>query len=176
MTKNTISGGIFLLFSLLYIYWGMKIPPSPYTNEAVGPRVFPLTIGVLLALASIALIILGLLNARQTKVTNEPDQLSQNEDDLKMGAHESNEEDELEDQAQDSKKTFVILGLLLCYVLLFVPLGYILSTSLFILGLSIYLDRKHWIRNIVYAIVFPSVIFILFNNVLSVYLPTGPLG
>jgi putative tricarboxylic transport membrane protein len=164
LNSNSIAGGIIFVFSIVYIIFGGMIPASSFTTAVVGPRVFPITIGVLLAITSFFLLIKGLLEARAGSAhAPEPAELSV--------LHEVEENPE-----QSPIRLLVILVLLLGYILLFFPLGYVLSTIFFILSTSMYLDREHWIRNLIYSIVFPVAVFLLFNDVLSVYLPTGPFS
>ena len=66
--------------------------------------------------------------------------------------------------------------LLLGYILIFVPLGYAISTFLFMLAATTYLDRGHWVRNLVYAVVFSAVVYSIFVFVFGVQLPAGVLG
>ena len=66
--------------------------------------------------------------------------------------------------------------LLLAYILIFVPLGYALSTSLFMLADDHVPGSEHWIRNLVYAIVFSVVVYSIFVYVFGVQLPAGILG
>jgi putative tricarboxylic transport membrane protein len=66
--------------------------------------------------------------------------------------------------------------LLLGYILIFVPLGYAISTFLFMLAVTMYLDHEHWVRNLVYAVVFSVVVYSIFVYVFGVQLPAGVLG
>ncbi|MBP1931302.1 tripartite tricarboxylate transporter TctB family protein [Ammoniphilus resinae] len=163
MNRNSVSGGLFLVFSLLFIYFGTQIPPSSFKQAVIGPKVFPITIGILLALASAALMIKGIIEARQKPLEEKKNILRE-------------AEEEEEEAPQDIVRLGVILVMLLAYFVLFSPLGYVLSTALFIFCLSMYLDKKHWKRNLTYAVVFPLIVFLLFNEVLAVYLPTGPFS
>jgi len=166
LNRNSVSGGLFLLFSLSFIYFGTQIPPSSFKQAVIGPKVFPITIGILLALASAALMIKGIIEAK-SKFIDDPN----NKKNILREAEEEEEE-----APQDSVRLSVILVTLLAYFVLFSPLGYVLSTALFIFGLSMYLDKKSWKRNLAYAVVFPLIVFLLFNEVLAVYLPTGPFS
>lgn len=111
---------------------------------------------MLLIVLAIILIISGLIEVRQNKA-------------------KLNEEDAQGEQ-QDRKKVMILSVILLGYMLLFVPLGYPISTVLFILSMTMYLDRKHWIRNVIYSLAFPTIVYFVFDRLLSVYLPLGPLG
>jgi putative tricarboxylic transport membrane protein len=158
LNKNIISGVVVLAFAITFTIMAFRLPPSPSGSVVVGPSVFPATIGILLIVTSIILIISGLLELRQNnnKIVKE--------------------DTEGEGEQQDKKKVLLISLILFAYVVLFVPLGYIISTVLFILSLTMYLDRKHWIRNIIYSLAFSITVYFVFDRLLSVYLPLGPLG
>ncbi|MEH7223459.1 tripartite tricarboxylate transporter TctB family protein [Bacillus sp. JJ1566] len=159
MNKNIISGSVVLAFAIIFTIMAFRLPPSPSGSVVIGPSVFPGAIGILLILTSIILIISGLVELRQNK--------------SKIVKVKGEQE---EGEQQDKKKVILISLILFGYVVLFVPLGYVISTVLFILGLSMYLDRKHWIRNIIYSLVFSITVYFVFDRLLSVYLPLGPLG
>ena len=44
------------------------------------------------------------------------------------------------------------------------------------LAATTYLDRGHWVRNLVYAVVFSAVVYSIFVFVFGVQLPAGVLG
>ncbi|MDN4075485.1 tripartite tricarboxylate transporter TctB family protein [Fictibacillus terranigra] len=159
MNKNTISGMVILMFALIYTIMAFRLPASSSNTAVIGPSVFPAAIGILLIITSIMLIGKGWLEQRQQHGKTEPENPM-----------------EEEEEKQDPKKVFVLSLLLLGYVLLFFPLGYLLSTALFILSVTMFLDREHWIRNVIYSLAFPGIIYLVFDRVLAVYLPLGPLG
>jgi putative tricarboxylic transport membrane protein len=159
MNKNIISGLVILAFALIYTFMAFRLPEPASNSVVIGPSVFPGTIGVLLIITSVILMINGWLETRQTKTKQETKEASQEEG-----------------EQQDKRKVFLISLFLLGYIVLFVPLGYLLSTALFILCVTLYLDRKHWIRNVIFSVAFPVTVYFLFDRVLSVYLPVGPLG
>lgn len=164
MNTNSIAGGIIFAFAVVYTILAFNIPPSSFTTAAVGPSVFPIAIGVMLAVTSLALLFNGLLEARASS--------AERHEGIGSGVlHEPEENHE-----QSLKKLLVVIALLFGYICLFFALGYVLSTILFIFSTTLYLERKHWKRNLIYSIVFPVIVFLLFNHVLSVYLPTGPFN
>jgi putative tricarboxylic transport membrane protein len=77
---------------------------------------------------------------------------------------------------QDLRKLAVVALLLLAYILIFIPIGYAVSTFVFMLSVTMYLDREHWVRNLVYAVVFSAVVYTIFVYVFGVQLPAGVLG
>ncbi len=160
MKADSVAGGVGFVFSLAYLAIALQIPSSSFSAAAVGPRVFPMAIGIAFALASLALLAKGLREAPTD------------------GGGETAEPVEEEDDTltQSPTRLGVIVALLFGYILLFIPLGYLIATFLFILAVTMYLDSRHWIRNLVYAILFPLVVYFVFTELLRVTLPGGLLG
>lgn len=166
MYKDVIGGAVSLIIALLYTIFAFQIPDSNYSSDVIQPNFFPILIGFAWVLTSLILIIKGYMSVQKIKREQLKEQSELD--------GEKNNQPESEEEELDPKKVTIIFGMILAYVLLFFPLGYFLSTFLFIFGLSFYLERKKWLRNLIIAIVFPLIVYFLFNNVLSVYLPTGP--
>jgi len=162
MNKNVTAGGASLLISLIYTVLAFQIPLSSYKSANIQPGTFPIIIGCLWILVSLVLLLQGWLEIRKPKSEREANLI------------ESALSEEEAEPKQDVKKLLVILLMILAYIVLFVYLGYMLSTALFIFGITTYLERKKWVRNLIYAILFPVIVFLVFNNLLDVYLPVGP--
>src|SRR3712207_3309803 len=146
-----------LVFAVAYLAAAFTIPEPSFENAVVGPKAVPIAIGVVLAMASLALAIRGFFKGSSER-------------DAVPGAPGEDA------PPQDLRKLAVVALLLLAYILIFVPLGYAISTSLFMLSTTMYLDREHWVRNLVYAIVFSVVVYSIFVYVFGVQLPAGFLG
>lgn len=159
MKADSVAGGVGLVFSLAYLALALQIPLSSLTTAGVGPRAFPIAIGIALALATLALLVKGLREARDDE--DEPAEPVEAADDT---------------LAQSPARFGVVIALLLGYIFLFVTLGYVISTALFVLAVTMYLDPRKWIRNLVYAVLFPLVVYFVFTELLQVTLPTGPMG
>jgi putative tricarboxylic transport membrane protein len=158
LNTDTAAGGIGFAFALAYLAAAFTIPEGSFSNAAVGPAVLPIVIGAALAVASLALAARGVL--RGAPVENDPE-----------GA------EELDDNPAQSPARFaVVAGLLLGYILLFLPLGYVVSTFLFLFGTTMYLDRGRPVRNVVYSLLFALIVYYVFTELLTVVLPAGPLS
>ncbi len=74
-----------------------------------------------------------------------------------------------DDEAQKGHPVAVTLvgAWLLAYYLVYEPLGFIISTVLFLLGLTAYFNRGKWIANIAVAVGFPVVLDLLFSYALG---------
>lgn len=73
------------------------------------------------------------------------------------------------------KEFIPILIAFVIYIAMLHLLGFIIDTILLSMSMLFYVNKKNRIRNIVYSVLFPITIFLLFNNVLTIYLPTGTL-
>jgi putative tricarboxylic transport membrane protein len=152
--SDVVAGGFMFVFAVAYLVAAFTIPKPSFENAVVGPKAVPIAIGVALAAASLALAVRGFFKGRSPR-------------DVASGE---------EAPPQDLRKLGVVALLLLGYILIFVPLGYAISTFLFMLAVTMYLDHEHWVRNLVYAVVFSVVVYSIFVYVFGVQLPAGVLG
>ena len=160
LNADTVAGGIGFAFALAYLASAFSIPEGSFSNAAVGPAALPVVIGAALAVASLTLAARGVLRgvpAREEPETEEAEGLDDN-------------------PAQSPARFAVVAGLLLGYILLFLPLGYVVSTFLFLFGTTMYLDRGRPVRNVVYSLLFALIVYYVFTELLTVVLPAGPLG
>lgn len=61
------------------------------------------------------------------------------------------------------------------YCFLVAPLGYIISTFLFILAITWVAGSRRWIQNLIVAVLFPTIVYFGFTELLGVRLPAGLL-
>ena len=74
------------------------------------------------------------------------------------------------------RKVVFQFALFFVYLAILIPVGFLLSTAAFLMGLtSIYAPEK-WIRNLIFSVVFAGVVYAAFVYGLAVYLPVGILG
>ena len=144
----------FGIFSIVMIVLSMMLPKSKVMD--IGPEFMPIVIGILMLVLSGILLIQSI---RSFKTVLE----------------------ECKDYKDDSEYKRVLLSLLLCiaYVFLLAPLGFIISTLLY-LGFQIYVlapDDKRTKRDVVtYVIIdvlFTLVVFFLFRYGFTIVLPAG---
>ncbi len=154
LSPDVVAGGAMFVFAVGYLVAAFAIPQPSFENVAVGPKAAPVAIGVAMAVASLALAIRGYVWGKSER-------------DVTIGE---------EAPSQDPVKLAVVALLLLAYILIFEPLGYAISTFLFMLAVTMYLDREHWVRNLIYALIFSAVVYSIFVFVFGVQLPAGVLG
>ena len=151
MTDRVILG-VTVIISVVYLY-ATTLIPSLEIGDPLGPKAFPRLLGVLLLLAAVmlALEIWGKkARAPETPVS------------------------ELFDP--------VIIRILACvvvwtamYYAAFDPLGFIISTALYLLGLMAWFNRGKWLANVLTATLFSVGTYVLFVK-LDVSLPKGVLS
>jgi putative tricarboxylic transport membrane protein len=152
--SDVVAGGFMFVFAVAYLVAAFAIPEPSFENAVVGPKAVPLAIGFALVATSLALAIRGFVWGRSERDTASGEAAP----------------------PQDLRKLGVVALLLLAYILIFIPIGYAISTFLFMLSVTMYLDWEHWVRNLVYAVVFSAVVYSIFVYVFGVQLPAGVLG
>ncbi len=137
-----------MLFSAIYLYGAWKLPRFSMTM-AVDAYVFPIAVGlVMLALSALLFF--------QSTGEGRP-RLFQN-------------------LSPAGRTMAILVGWALAYALLIRPLGYLLMTTLFIVGASTLLGWRRWGVALGVALAFAGASYYLFTVVLSVTLPSGILA
>lgn len=62
------------------------------------------------------------------------------------------------------------------YLIAFIPLGFLIATTLFLFGMTTLYAPKRWLRNALFAVVFAVTLYFAFKSGLGVFLPPGLLG
>lgn len=158
LTRDGIAGLVCLAISLWLLALTFSLPPA--TIVPIGPAFYPRLVLSLLALLSLVLIVFDLRAvrlARTATVTPAP---------ARAAGPASNYALVL--------ATFIEFGL---YIALLPPLGFRISTFLFVLALQVTLEwprsTKHWALAVAIAIATSIVAYIVFEDYLSVLLPRG---
>jgi putative tricarboxylic transport membrane protein len=151
MTDRVILGCTVLIV-VVYLY-ATTLIPSLEIGDPLGPKAFPRLLGVALLLAA-GMLALEIWKRRKAK---EPDVRAA----------------ELFDP--------VIIRILLCvvvwtagYYAVFNPLGFIIATTIYLLGLMAWFNRGKWLTNVLTSSLFSVGTYILFVK-LDVSLPKGVL-
>ncbi|HHX47623.1 MAG TPA: tripartite tricarboxylate transporter TctB family protein [Brevibacterium sp.] len=192
---DLITGGAIAVIGAVYYIATFSIQE---TANIVTPRTFPAIVGI-------GLIVLGLFVAGQAVVRHRKDTLAEagpgsvgsasvtaagdgdgaaasaGEPSLESSGGSSGEEGvggivlEAPPEPQLRKVVFQF-ALFFVYLAILIPVGFLLSTVAFLMGLtSIYAPQK-WIRNLIFSVVFAVVVYAAFVYGLAVYLPVGILG
>jgi len=114
--------------------------PKPIFAGQLGPGVFPTGIGLAMMFVS------GLLFWESRKKANE------------------------DEQREWDKSLLYSIALLVLYVILFKPLGFIISSCFLILAMGWTLGARKWIPLLAVSILFPGTVYLLFTQ-LGIALP-----
>ena len=144
--KDTLSGIFLILFSVVTIYLAFKLPMGKIGRP--GPGFFPFIISVIVGSLAILLVLRTLQSKRDS---------------------------ESEGIATARWKVFYLLGNLCLYAFLFGPLGFLISTWIFLIALKP-IVKKGWIAVILGSLSISLSFFLFFNYLLKVELPMGILA
>lgn len=140
--------GIFLIVDALSLTDG-------YTKtDPVGPRAFPITVGVGLILLAVGL---GIAILRGSK-----------------GEADAGEDID-PDSPSDWKTVGLLIALFVALIMLVMPLGWAIAGALFFAGSATVLGSKHYVRNLVIGTVLAVGTFYAFYGGLGIPLPAGLL-
>jgi putative tricarboxylic transport membrane protein len=130
--------------------WGAGQIKESATYAAVGPRFFPMAIGVGVVLSGLWLFVAP----GAVEVANE--QLT---------------------PALDWRRVVGILGLMVAYLATFRTVGFLLtSMALIFLGSQLLGERRHLLRDALSAILLVTLTSFVFTQLLGIHLPVGLLG
>lgn len=151
MLANRIIFVCTVVLAMVYLYGTTRIP-SLDIGDPLGPKAFPMLLGIGLLIAA------GMLA-------------------LEMWREKATSQHEVDQPAFDPRVIAVLGGVVVWtggYYLMFIPLGYVGATALYLLGLMAYFHPHKWVSNIGTAMLFPLVTFYIFAK-LEVSLPKGIL-
>jgi putative tricarboxylic transport membrane protein len=113
--------------------------------DPLGPKAFPFLLGIGMLVCGIALAITTFVRAPSA-----------------ISTIEANEE------TRSHPLAVTLVGFwLLAYYLTFEPLGFLLTTMIFLLGLTMYFNRGRWVLNVAVSVLFPISLDLIFSYVLG---------
>lgn len=143
-----VAVGVFLIVDAVSLTEGFaKVDP-------VGPRLFPIVIGVVLIALAVVLAVaiprgsVGEADAGEDVDPNAP---------------------------SDWRTVGLLVGLFVVVILTVIPLGWVISGALLFSGAAAILGNRHWVRNIAIGLAFSLVSFYAFYSGLGIPLPAGIL-
>ena len=113
---------------------------------SLGPAFFPRLICIILFLIALILLIFSIKNKNYSKIKNKNPNL---------------------------KYSVITIIFFIVYVFLIEKLGYLTSTIIFMISIIFLLKSKSLLINIIFSVVFSSVIYLLFSKGFNVSLPEG---
>jgi putative tricarboxylic transport membrane protein len=144
-TFDTIAGCVFLIVGMFFIVASTGISASSYGSK-VGPNIFPTALGAILVLLSVIVIAQALR--------------------IKPAAKEKGQ--------KNYKRFAMVLSSTFLYILLFEPLGYVISTFLYLVFVFQVMERKKPLYAILIAAFFSAAVYTVYVVVLQGTLPPFP--
>lgn len=154
MNSNRVTGLAAMVISVVYLYLIGMIETSPF-GDPVGPKLFPLLCGFGMLLTGLALFLIDMFFIDKG---SGPISFSHK-------------------KGQFFKSPLVFITAIGCiYGQTFESLGYLISTTILIMGIMTYLQRKKWIANTVFSIFFSLGSYFVFVKILNLSFPQGILA
>ena len=153
--KDLILGVVMLLFSGFYLYYAQQIKTRPkLTPGYASAKIMPILLGVLLAILSVILIIQGIRKMKKDGGRDKAEAASKN----------------------DLMPVALTFAVIIFYILIMQPLGFCLSTVIFLFLQMLILspkEKRNCLLFAVVALVFTSIVFVAFRVGLQQLLPRG---
>lgn len=166
--RDTLAGLVVTTGGAVLLLLALRIAEPARESPGLGPQVLPLVVSGGLLLCGLLLVI---------STARGSDHTSGIGDDL-LGVEDGDEVEEVLDWDEPPvpwSGLAIVVALLVLYALLYIPVGFIVSTVLFLAALTTWVDPRRWRRNLLFALVLPVTIYFLFTELLAVQLPSGIL-
>lgn len=155
-----------IVLAAAYLLMDLRLPEMRL-GDPLGPKTFPALVGVGLIASALLLLI-----ERRHKVRIDP---------LSAAKAVAPTPDEPGTRPGDAAKhsPLILVGMVAwttLYYFCFERAGYLIATTVFLLGLLTYFNRKHHKTNVAVALGFTLVFDLLFSLVLGVPMPAGLLS
>jgi len=171
---ETLAAVVIILLGVWTLGQAMELRQGP-GYAAVGPRIFPMVVGVGFLVAGAALL-LGALRRGDPALAPTPAPVSPAErtataPDDALGIRD----DDPSTAPTDWPTLAGVAALLAGYVVLFVPLGFILSSALLLVGGARVLGSRSPVRDVAAGVLVSLAAYVVFTRLLGLELPPGPL-
>ena len=153
-----LSIALVLIAVAVFVILVARAIPMGMHKDAVGPRAFYYGIGILFILGGGFLTIQRL---RNWKTQTDP-----------MIPSEGTEDEP--GYPSSAKRSAGIVGIAIGYAILLKPLGYLLSTPLFIAGALVVMGERKKRQIALLSIVYTVFFYVVFAQMLSIWIPVGP--
>jgi putative tricarboxylic transport membrane protein len=137
-------------------FWGTSLIPSLQIGDPLGPKAFPYLVGIGLVISALWLLV-EILQGRRSAPAAPPTAA----------------------ESAANRHTALLIGGVVAwtafYFAVFEPLGFLVATPPFLLGLMAWFNRGRWLANLLTAVLFTLGVYLLFSKVLGVALAQGVL-
>ena len=141
-------GGVMLVAAVLVIVDAVRLPE---TSEAVGPAAVPLPLGVLLGIVGAALLV-------------------QSRAQLGTASRETTW------QPRAGLRLLGMLVALVAFAVLLPILGYVVTSAALFVAAAMLLGAPRFWRAVAYGWALAAIVFLVFDRLIGLSLPTGPWG
>ena len=147
---------VVIAVAVVYLVMDLRLPPVRL-GDPLGPKAFPAVVGIGLAVSAVLLLF-------EVRKKNRAEVQADTESKADSGA---------------KRRPLVLLAMVgwtVLYYACFVPAGYLVATSVFLLGLLSYFNRGRHKTNVAVAVGFTLVFDLLFTYLLGIPMPPGFLS
>ncbi len=135
-------------------FWATSKIPSLEIGDPLGPKAFPRLLGIGLLITA-GILFYEMLQARKSAAV--PAQAPAESKD-------------------DNRHYYMLAGVTVwtfAYFLVFEPLGYMVATTIYLIGMFAYFHKNRWLMNVVTAVLFSIISYVAFVKLLGVNLARG---
>jgi putative tricarboxylic transport membrane protein len=167
-SKDSRAALVATVLALVYLASAFTIEPDPTTTSVIGPQVAPIVIGAASVVCALALLVQALRRPQPADEQQRTEREAEADDEVVSASGPT---------GLNKRQVVVSFAIFAAYIVAFIPLGYLLSTFLFLVAMTTYVDRQKLLRNCIFAAVFSPAVYALFTYGLQVRLPApGLLG
>lgn len=141
---ETIFSAFLCIVSAFIFYLSTQFDMAFIGDSGLGPDFFPQVIAIILFILSVTLFVINIINKDKKSVYN-----------------------------PNIKYTFMVIFSFAVYIFFINIIGYLISTIIFAFVVITILKSKSKVLNIIFAIIFPVALYLLFTYAFKVSLPTG---
>lgn len=139
-------------------FWATAQIPSLELGDPLGPKAFPRMLGVGLLLGAAMLLVEIMRNTAKARLSAE------------QGIKST--------EPKWDRHHWLVVAIAVwtaIYIVIFEPLGFIISTMVYLLALTAYFNRGRWLMNVLTSVLFAAISYFMFTKLLGVNLPPGVL-
>ncbi|MFI7227662.1 tripartite tricarboxylate transporter TctB family protein [Nonomuraea angiospora] len=174
MTQRIVSLG-FLAAAVVVLAQAFAIPQGE-GYQAVGPRAFPLLVGVGLAVVSIVGVVQAFRPGTREPDATPPAPATAGTVDVGIGVGVGLSADGGGGEASEKPhwpSVLLLIGSLAAYALLLVPAGYWQATTAFFVAVARVLGSRRLVRDVLVGLALALATYFLFDRLLGISLPPG---
>jgi putative tricarboxylic transport membrane protein len=165
--------------ALVYLYSDLHMPVMR-SGDPLGPRAFPALVGGGLLFAGALLLVETYRKARAEAAARVRTEAAPRVDTEAAPRVDTEAAPRRHDEVRKGRhQTVVLLAMVVwtaLYYTAFEPVGYLVSTAVFLGGLLSYFHRGHYRTNLLVALGFVLIVDLVFSRLLNVPLPAGILS